>query len=70
MNFEIAIDNKLCNFIYLYRSPSQNKDEFESFVKHFDLNLEYVFNRNPFLTLFIGDFNARSHNWYADDKTT
>ena len=32
INFEIKIADKICNFISLYRSPSQSKDEFESFA--------------------------------------
>ena len=35
--FEIMISNKLCNFISLYRSPSQSSDEFENFVNNLDL---------------------------------
>ena len=32
INSEIKIENKLCNFIVLYRSPSQSQDTFESLV--------------------------------------
>ena len=38
--FEIMISNKLCNFISLYRSPSQSSDEFEDFFYNLDLTLE------------------------------
>ena len=34
------------------------------------MNLEFIFNKNPYLTVVIGDFNAKSHNWYKDDKNT
>ena len=26
------IGNKICNFITLYRSPSQNQDDFQAFI--------------------------------------
>ena len=49
------ISNKLCNFISRYRSPSQSSDEFENFVYNLDLMLEALTQKNPFLTVIIGD---------------
>ena len=40
INFEMKIGDKVCNFIYFYRSPSQTLDNFETFSKNFELNLE------------------------------
>ena len=57
--FEIMISNKLCNFIPLYRSPSQSSDEFENFVYNLDLTFEALTQENPFLTVIIGDFNVK-----------
>ena len=45
-------------------------EEFETFVKNLELSLEFIFNKNPYLTIVIGDFNAESYNWYKGDKTT
>ena len=59
LNFEIMVGNKICNFITLYRSPSQNQDDFQAFVDNLDMNLETLAQRNPFLTVVIGDFNAK-----------
>ena len=64
------ISNKLCNFISLYRSPSQSSDEFENFVYNLDLTLEALTQNNPFLTVIIGDFNAKFNKWCSTDKTT
>ena len=64
------ISNKLCNFISLYRSPSQSSDEFENFVYDFDLTLEALTQKNLFLTVIIGDFNAKFNKWCSTDKTT
>ena len=54
INLEIRIDAKLCNLISLYSSPSQNIEEFETFVKTLALNLELFFTKNPYLTKVIG----------------
>ena len=45
-------------------------EEFEKFVKNLELNLEFVFNKNPYLTVVFSDLNANSHNWYKGDETT
>ena len=49
------IRNKICNFITLYRLPSQTKDKFEILFKDLD-----IINKSPFLTVVLGDFNTRS----------
>ena len=33
------------------------------------MNLETLKQRNPFLTVVIGDFNAKSKHWYSRDST-
>ena len=48
--FEIMISNKLCNFISLYRLPSQSSDEFENSFYNLDLTLEALSQKNPFLS--------------------
>ena len=60
MNFEIKIKDKLCNFISLYHSSNHCQDDFESFINNFELNLDSVIVNNPFLTVILGDFNAKS----------
>ena len=32
--------------------------------------MESITQKNPFLTVVIGDFNGRSSKWWTDDKTT
>ena len=55
--------------ITLYRSPSQNQNEFE----HFLLSLENILcnkrNKDPVFTILLGDFNARSKNWLVHNIT-
>ena len=63
INFEIKIADKICNFISLYRSPSQSKDEFESFADNLELNLDSNAFRNPYLIVVLGDFLAQTKGW-------
>ena len=70
INFEISFACKICNFISLYRSPSQSHDVFETFADNLDLNLNTTANKNPFMIVILGDFNAKSSNWYKHNKTT
>ena len=70
INFEIKTADKTCNFISLYRSPSQSKDEFESFAYNLGLNLNSVALINPYLIDVLGDFNAQTKGWYPIGKTT
>ena len=67
MNFEIRIGGKLCSFYCLYRLPSQTRDIFETFLKNFELILDTIINKNPFLIVALGDFNAKITNWYKND---
>ena len=70
INFELKIGDKLCNFVALYRSPSHTQDEFEKFSDNLELNLGTLSQKNPFLVVAIGDFNAKSKSWYINDSTT
>ena len=54
----MKIGEKLGTFIVLYRSPSQSQDEFETFLKNFELNLDTILLNNSFLTVVLGDFNV------------
>ena len=71
MNFEISFGGKTCNFISLYRSPSQSSDNFEDFAGNLQLNLDKISNKSlNLLDVFGGNFNVKSSNWYKYDKAT
>ena len=42
LNFELRIRGKIFKFFSLSRSPSQNKDDFETFLENFELNFDYM----------------------------
>ena len=66
----LKIGDKFCNFIALYRSPSQSQGDFETFSDNFEMTLETLAHKGSFLTKIIGNFNAKSCNWYSHDKTS
>ena len=68
--FDLKIGSKLCTIVSLYRSPSQSADELEKFLSKLNLTMELITQKNPFLTVVIDNFNARSSKWWTDDKTT
>ena len=70
INFEISFGGKLYNFISLYHSSSQSLDVFEKFADSFELYLDKVTNKNPYLIVIHGDFNAKSSNRYKHDSKT
>ena len=59
INVEITIDGKLCNLLCLYRSSNKNMKTLKTFVKNLELNLEFTFNKSLYLTIVVGDFNAK-----------
>ena len=70
INFGLKIGDKLCTFAALYRSPSQSQNNFESFIDNFELNLETLFRKNPFLLVAICDLIWKSKFWYCNDNIT
>ena len=66
INFEIRIGGRLSSFLCLYRSP-KTRDIFETFANNFELNLNSIINSNPFLIVALGNFNAKTTNWYKND---
>ena len=44
--------------------------KFESFINNFELNLDSIMVNNPFQTVTLGDFNAKSSPWYNKDIST
>ena len=62
--FEVMIGDKQCNFVALYRSPSQDQDEFDSFSKNLEITLDKLALNNTFMLAVIGNLNAKSRNWH------
>ena len=48
IGFDVWINNKLCNFFSLCRSPNQSYDAFESLLDNFELALDTLAQNNLF----------------------
>ena len=60
LSFKLQTGDKICNFVALYSYPSQSQGDFETFANNFEMTLELLAQKNPFLLTAIGDFNAKS----------
>ena len=70
LNFELRIGGKICKFLSLYRSPSQNKDDdFETFLENLELNIDHMAEKSPFMMVVLVNFNVKSKSWYTNDST-
>ena len=54
----------------IYRSPSQNNSEFDSFLSNLEQLLRDISTCNPTVSVITGDFNARSSSWWSEDINT
>ena len=66
---EIRSHGEKCFLICVYRSPRQNRDEFEDFCTKFDLLMSNINNEFPLCSVITGDFNARCSRWWKNDIT-
>ena len=66
---EIRSQGEKCFLTCVYRSPSQNHDEFEDFCTKFDLLMSNKNNEFPLYSVITGDFNARCSRWWKKDIT-
>ena len=70
LTLELNVGGKTCNFVVLHRSLSQSQDEFENFSDNFEMTLDILVQKNPFLMITIGNFHAKSKMWHTQDKTS
>ena len=67
---EMNHNNKKVLVSVMYRSPSQNYDEFDSFLSNFQKLLNDIENCKPSLSIVTGDFNSRCSSWWPNDINT
>ena len=67
---EMNYNNKKVIISVIYRFPSQNTHEFESFLLNFEHLLNDITQCKPSLSVITGDFNARSSSWWSNDINT
>ena len=67
---EMTDNNKKIFVSVIYRTPSQSKFEFNSFLSSFEQLLNVISKRKPTASIITGDFNARSSSWWSEDTNT
>lgn len=66
INFEVRICDKTCNFVGLFRFPSQTKDKFENLIQDLNLDFAHIVNKSLSLIVELGDFNERMQCRYQN----
>ena len=66
---EIHSQNEKCFLTCIYRSPSQNHEEFQNFCAKFDTRLNNINDEFPISSVVTGDFHARNSRWWKNDIT-
>ena len=66
---ELKFHRKKIFFTVLYRSPSQNSEEFKNFLANFQELHSKISAENPFAIFFTGDFNGHSQAWWPGGDT-
>ena len=56
--------------LFLYIVRLANRQMFSKNLQNFELNLDKIANKNPYLIVILGDVNAKSSNWHKNDTTT
>ena len=67
---EMSYNNKKVLVSVVYRSPSQNKDEFALFLSNFQKLLDKMNSCKPTISIITGDFNSRCSSWWPNDINT
>ena len=62
--------NKKVLVSVIYRFPSQNSNQFESFLSNLENFLSDINKRKPSSSVVTGDFNVRSSSWWCNDINT
>ena len=64
---EIKIARKRVLFGTMYHSPSQNSEQFETFIDSLQQNIIRMKAERPHCMILTGDLNCRSAMWWTED---
>ena len=67
---QVTCQNQKGYIAVIYRSPSQSCNEFEDFLFNLEKLVNQIKQLKPSFTITLGDFNARSSDWWPDDITS
>ena len=63
------VENCVASFVYIDHL-AKLEISLETFADNFELTLGSIINKNPFLIVALGDFNAKTTNWYKSDRNS
>ena len=66
---EITVKNERYFLTCLCRSPSQNREQFQSFCDSLDILMNNSKSLNPAISIITGDFNGKFSKWYSFDTS-
>ena len=64
---KITVKIDRCFFTCLYRSPSQNREQFQSFCDSLETLLNNIDSLNSSILIITGDFNGKCSKWPSFD---
>ena len=65
----MTVKNERCLLAYLYRYPSQNREQFWSFCDSLDILMNNINSLHPAISIITGDFNGKCWKWYSFDTS-
>ena len=65
---DIKVGRKKISIVTVYRSPSQNSEQFEVFIDKLQMILTRLRQKKPTALIITGDFNSRSSQWWEGDN--
>ena len=66
---KVTVDKERCFLTCLFRSPSQNDDDFETFCSDLTFLLNSINKFQPSCSVLLGDLNAKHSEWCSTDKS-
>ena len=64
---KINFSRKNILFAVIYKSPSQNSEQFQYFVDRLQLTLNFTNNERLYPVIVTRDLNCRSSQWWTED---
>ena len=66
---EITVKNGRCFLTCLYRSPSKNRGQLQSFCDSLDILMNKINSFKPAISIITRDFNGICSKWYSFDTS-
>ena len=68
--WELSFGSRHVYLVSIYWTPSQSRNEYDTFLLNFEQLLTYLHSIKPNVLLVTVNFNVRSSSWWSDDIDT